>query len=305
LRRGLDVLYYSDPMMTAADVRSLELFVRADPPRGWHLYAQGASLRDFGALFGRDLRGLQVLVYRMPADLLNGNYWEPLTKETENTVREKMTGLVTRTEGDRVLVWRADRIAKHRLLRDGLDVPVELLQGYVFRTTGEGLLALAKAWNGRGRFEWAGLTGAPAAEIHASTLSAVHADLAQFRLSRPEEAFLYAAQGDGLVRTAFPKIEQFRKALDAELISFIKAAVPRHFSHFTPGVLDQIARVGDGLGFSAEAARDVVDKGRTVELNMTLGRTPWGVTVSRDPLAGDDKALLYYDQMSGIWAVAT
>jgi hypothetical protein len=292
-------------MMTAADVRSLELFVRIDAPRGWHLYSLGATMREFGALFARELRGLQVLIYRMPGDLLNGNYWEPLTKEGENAVREKLTGIVTRTEGDRVLLWRADRIARHRLLRDGLDVPVDLLQGYVFRTTGEGLLALAKAWNGRGRFEWAALKGAPAGEIHSSTLSAVHADLAQFRLSRPEEAFLYAAQGDGLVRMAFPRVDQFRKALDAELIGFAKSGLPHTFSHIPPGVLDQIAQVGDGLGFSADGGRDVVDKGRTVELNLTLGRTPWGVTVRRDPLAGDDKALIYYDQTSGIWAIST
>ncbi len=292
-------------MNTATAARPLELFIRLDGPRGLHLYSQGATLNEFIALFGRDLRGLQVLIYRMPGELLNGNYWEPLTKEGENAVREKLTGIVTRNDGDRVLLFRADRVARHRLLRDGLDVPVELLHGYVFRTTGEGLMALAKAWNGLGRFEWAGLTGSPSADLHSSTLSAVHADLAQFRISRPEEVFLYAAQGDGLVRTAFPRIEPFRKLLNAELLGFARASCPQVFAQLTPRVLDQIAHVGDGLGYSADPARDVLDKGRTVEFTLTLGHTPWGVTVRRDPLAGDDKALLYYDQTAGIWEIST
>lgn len=289
----------------AASVRPLELFVRLDPPRGYHLYSQGISAADFTTLFARELKSLQVLIYRMPPELLNGNYWEPLTKEGENAVREKLVGIVTKSEGDRVLLWRADRIARHRLLRDGLEVDVDLLQGYVFRCSGEALIALAKAWSGRGRFEFAALTGSLQAEIHPSTISAVHADLAQFRLSKPDEIFLYAAQGDGLVRTAFPHEEAFKRALNAQLVGFARAALGRHFSPIPPPILTQIAGVADGLGFSADPARDVEDKGRTVDFHLNLGKTPWGVTQRRDVGAADDKALLYYDQMSGIWAIAT
>lgn len=292
-------------MMTLSAAKPLDLFVRLDAPRGYHLYSRDLSLEEFATSFARELKKLQVLIYRMPSELLNGNYWEPLTKEGENAVREKLAGIVTRGDGDRVLLWRADRIAKHRLLRDGLDVPVELLQGYVFRVGGEGLIALAKAWSGQGRFEWAGLRGDPGAEIPKSALTAVHADLAQFRLSRPDEVFLYAAQGDGLVRTAFPTIDAFQRALEARLHAYAVASVGRHFARITPRIVDQIARVGDGVGFSADPSRDVEDKGRTVEFSFQLGRTPWGVTVRRDPATGDDKALLYYDQMSGIWAMAT
>lgn len=291
--------------MTLSAARPLDLFLRIDGPRGYHLYARDVSLADFTAAFARELKGLQVLVYRMPPELLNANYWEPLTKEGENTVREKLAGIVTRSDGDRVLLWRADRVARHRLLRDGLDVPVDLLQGYVFRMSGESLIALAKAWSGKGRFEWAALTGDPGAELHKTALSAVHADLAQFRLSRPDEAFLFAAQGDGLTRMAFPRLDLFHRALESQLLGYAASAVPRHFARLTPRVLDQIARVGDGVGFSADPLRDVEDKGRTVEFSFDLGRTPWGVTVRREPMVGDDRALLYYDQMSGIWAMST
>ncbi|HEX7898648.1 MAG TPA: hypothetical protein VF950_12865 [Planctomycetota bacterium] len=292
-------------MMTLSPAQPLDLFTRTDGPRGYHLYARNASLAEFATTFANEIKKLQVLVYRMPPEFLNANYWEPLTKEGENTVREKLSGIVTRGDGERVLLWRADRIAKHRLLRDGLDLPVDLLQGYVFRMSGESLIALAKAWDGKGRFEWVGISGDLGSDVHKTSLSAIHADLAQFRLSRPEEAFLYAAQGDGLVRMAFPREEAFRKALEGQLLRYATSAAPQHFARFTPRVLDQIARVGNGVGFSADPTRDVEDKGRTVEFRFALGRTPWGVTIRREPMVGDDQALLYYDQTSGIWAMAT
>ena len=292
-------------MMTLNAARPLDLFVKLDGPRGAHLYARDLSLPEFCKAFARELKGLQALIYRMPPDLLNANYWEPLSKEGENAVREKLGGIVTRNDGERVLLWRADRIAKHRLLRDGIDVPVELLQGYVFRVSGESLTALARLWSGRGRFEWVALSGDPAAEPHKATLSAAHADLAQFRLSRPDEVFLFATQGDGLARAAFNRLDLFQRALETELLRFATAAVPRHFARPMPRVLDQIARVADGVGLSSDPAKDVEDKGRTVEFNFDLGRTPWGVSARRDPSSGEDKALLYYDQMSGIWAIAT
>ena len=292
-------------MMTMSAAQPLDLFTRIDGPRGYHLYAREASLADFTTTFAAEIRKLQILVYRMPPDFLNANYWEPLTKEGENAVREKLAGIVTRGDGDRAQLWRADRIARHRLLRDGLDLQVDLLQGYVFKMSGESLITLAKAWNGKGRFEWVGVSGEPGAEIHKTILSAMHSDLAQFRLSRPEEAFLYAAQGDGLVRMAFPREEAFRKALESHLLSYAASVAPRHYARFSPRVLDQIARIGNGVGFSADPARDVEDKGRTVEFSFALGRTPWGVTVRREPMVGDDQALLYYDCSSGIWEMAT
>jgi hypothetical protein len=38
-------------------------------------------LAAFGGIFGAQIRSLDVLIYRMPSELLNPNYWEPLTKE--------------------------------------------------------------------------------------------------------------------------------------------------------------------------------------------------------------------------------
>lgn len=283
----------------------LELLVRRERAGESHFYAQGVTPEDFGTLFAAEIRPLDVLVYRMPPDLLNPNYWEPLTKEAEEAVREKMVGLITRSEGDRVLLWRSDRVARSRILRDGLDVPVELINGYVLRTTGEGLLRFASAWAGRGRFEWAALAGVPKGP--GDPLSTVHGDLAQMRLSLPEEVFLFATQDDGLTRVVFARRDHLRRAVEALLRGFLYRVTDAHLGHIPSRVLDQILQLADGVGFSATAA-DVDDKGgRTVEAHLYLGRTPWGVVrrPGEEPLAGDEKVLLYYDRTAGLWAASS
>jgi len=284
----------------------LEMFVRAAGENEHHLYAQGLTLADFVSVFESEVRPLDVLIPRMPPELLNPNYWEPLTKENEAAVREKMAGIVTKAEGDRVSLWRADRIARSRLLRDGIDAQVELLNGYVFRTRGEELPKLGKAWSGSGRLEAAGLSGLPAGELPRETLSAVHGDLSRGGLSLPSESFLFSAQGDGLTRVILPRAAQLRRAIEAHVRGFIHGVVRRHIGHITGRVCDQLARIADGLGLSA-TERDVVDKGRTIEIHAWLGRTPWGVSLKpgHSSLAGDEKILIYYDAIAGLWAVST
>ncbi len=295
-----------DLFLQAARGGSLEMFVRFQGAGQHHFYAQGLSMADFAGVFGAEVRPLDVLVTRLPAEFLNPNYWEPLTQESENAVREKMTGILTRTEGDRTLLWRSDRVARSRLLRDGLEVPVELLQGYIFRLSGEGLLELGKAWAGRDRFEWAGLADPPEGTPTPAFLNAVHTDLAQMRLSLREEALLYSAQGEGLVRVLFPREDQLCRAVAALVRGFVHGAAGGHLGALNRRVAGQIARLADDVGLSSDA-RDVVDKGRTVEVTLWLGRTPWGVMprTGGDALSGDERLLLYYDRISGLWAVSS
>src|SRR6185436_16546094 len=247
-----DLLLQTSPGRTP---HPLELFVRLEGSDEFHFYTQGLTMADFGAIFGLELKPLDVFVTRMPSDLLNPNYWEPLSKEAENAVREKLGGIITRTEGDKALLFRADRVSRGRLLRDGLDVPVELLNGSIFRVSGDGLLKLGQAWSGRGRFEWAGLAGLPKGALPGETLSTVHHDLAQARLSLREE----------------------------------------------------LIPLAEGIGISADPIRDIVNTGRTVEVTLWLGRTPWGVSPrpGREAMLAKERALLYYDSISGLWDVAS
>ncbi len=284
----------------------LELLTRAAGPREYHFYAQGVTLREFGSLFGPEIRALEAFVYRMPPDLLNPNYWESITRESENEVREKLAGIVTRTEGDRAEIWRADRIARTRLLRDGLDVPVELLRGYVFRVSGEGLLRLAEAWNGRGRFEWAGARVSAKTVIADSTLSLLHQDLSQMRLSAPEAALLFATQDDGLSRIVFSDRDSLRRAVEALLRGFLHASTEAHLGRVNAKVCDQLADLADGAGLSADPRDDLVVTERILEIHAWRGRTPWGVLAQpgETPVQGDERVLVYYDRISGLWAVS-
>lgn len=282
----------------------LELFVRLEGRDEAHFYTQGLTMTDFGSLFGAELRAVDALVYRMPVELLNPNYWEPLTKEAENAVRDKLAGIITRTEGDRALLFRADRISRGRLLRDGLDVPVELVNGYVFRTTGESLLKLGQAWTGRLRFDWAALTKG---SITPETLTTVHRDLSQCRLSLREEQFLFAAQDDGLARVVFATRAHLYRAIEALVRGFVHGAAGVHVGRMSRSVLEELAALADGLGLSADPARDVTNTGRTVEVSLSLGRTPWGTPAQpgRAALLAKEKALLYYDSISGLWDLAS
>jgi hypothetical protein len=286
----------------------LELFVRLEGSDEFHFYTQGLTMADFGSIFGLEVKPLDVFITRMPSELLNPNYWEPLTKEAENAVREKMGGIITRTEGDKAMLFRADRVSRGRLLRDGLDVPVELLNGHIFRTTGESLLKLGQAWSGRGRLEWAGLAGlAKGAPVPPDMLSTLHHDLSQSRLSLREEVFLYSSQEDGLARAIFAKRSHLDRAVEALFRGFVHGAANVHVGRVSRAILGELTSLAEGLGLSADPARDVVNTGRTVEVALWLGRTPWGVSPrpGRDAMLAKEKALLYYDSISGLWDVAS
>lgn len=285
----------------------MELFVRLEGADESHFYTQGLTVADFGSIFALELRALDVFVTRMPSELLNPNYWEPLTKEAENAVREKLSGIVTRTEGDKALIFRADRVSKGRLLRDGLDVPVELLNGYIFRTTGEGLLKLGAAWSGRDRFEWAGLTGLAKGPTPHDTLSTIHHDLSQLRLSLREELFLFASSDDGLARVVFAKRAHLNRAVEALIRGFVHGAANVHVGRMSKVNVEDLVSLAEGIGLSADPGRDVVNTGRTVEVSLAIGRTPWGVSPrpGREAVLAKERALLYYDSISGLWDVAS
>jgi hypothetical protein len=299
-----DLLLQTSPGRTP---HPLELYVRLEGPDESHFYTQGLTLSDFGSLFGGELRPLDVFITRMPAELLNPNYWEPLTKEAENAVREKMSGVVTRSEGDKALLFRADRVSRGRLLRDGLEAPVELLNGYIFRTSGEGLLKLGQVWSGRDRFEWAGLTGLEQGQAPQDMLSTLHHDLSQSRLSLREELFLFASSDDGLARVIFARRSHLNRAIEALVRGFVHGAANVHVGRISRAIIDELATLAEGLGVSADPVRDVVNTGRTVEVTLSIGRSPWGVSPrpGREAVLAKEKALLYYDSISGLWDLAS
>ena len=290
------------------DPGPLELFIRLAGSREHHLYVNGLGVAELGRFFATTITPLSIIITRMPFGLLNPNYWEPLTRDSEREVREKLVGVVTRSEGDHTQIWRADRISPSRLLRDGVEVPVTLLNGYAFAVDGKGFLDLLEAWDGKGRIEWAALEGVPTAGLSTETLAQVHLDLAQRRVSLTDEIFLCSTEEDGRTRLVFSDVKDFHRTVEAVIRGFVHRVAGSHLGHINRQVCNQIARVADGVGISAAAnSTGVVDKGRSVEVHAALGRTPWGISLNpgEDPPHDGDRVLIYYDRISGIWAVST
>ncbi|MBI2933439.1 MAG: hypothetical protein HYY16_17480 [Planctomycetes bacterium] len=286
----------------------LEMFVKVREPNDHHFYCKHVSFLDVALSFGADIRPLECLIYRMPPALLNPNYWEPLTRESEAAVREKTTGIITRQDREHTLIWRSDAVAKDRILRDGLDVPLELVHGYVFRTTGEGVLKLGRAWSGgQDRFDWIGFAALPSGEPLNSLVLASHADLTAFRFSSPDERILFASQDDRSVRMLFSQRAWLRRAVTAAIRGFAVNLSKQPCAAINDRVSEQLIRLCDGVGFTADPARDFAGKARTFEITARLGQTEWGLQLKpgHDPLLGDEKILIYYDRTSGIWAVAS
>ncbi len=292
----------------SSEIPRLEFYVRLRDTGEHHVYLKALSCADFASVYEQELRAMHVLVYRMPPSLLNPNYWEPLTRDNENAVREKLDGIVTWQDGERTMIWRADSIGAGRWLRDGLDAPIELYHGYIFRTTGDGLLALMNAWtDARGRFEWMAFSSLPAGDAAKQVALHAHNDLTAFRLSMPEEKIAFASSDDFTVRTIFGSRPLARKAAAAAVRSFFINSSHTICAPVTDRVADQILRVCDGVGIVSHPERDFVNKHRALEATGHMGRTEWGVHLRPDhpPLIGNEKALIYYDHTSGIWAVAT
>lgn len=286
----------------------LEMFVKVREPGEFHFYAKHVSILDFFLSFGGDIRGLECLIYRMPPALLNPNYWEPLTRETEALVREKMTGVIIRQEGEKTLLWRADAVAPGRYLRDGLDLPLELLHGYVFRTGGEAVLQIGRAWaGGQDRFEWIGFASLPPGPEAAEIAVGAHADLTAFRLRAPEARMAFTSLDDRVIRVVFPDRAKLRRAVAATVRGFATGITRQPSAAINDRVADQMIRLCDGVGFSSDPKRDFLDKRRTFEITARLAATEWGVHLrpGQETLLGDEKVLLYYDRISGLWAVAS
>lgn len=292
----------------SSDLPHLEMFVRLREPSEHHVYLKALSCADFAGVFEADLRPLAALVYRMPPSLLNPNYWEPLTRENEGAVREKLDGIVTWQDGERTMIWRADSIGAGRWLRDGLDVPLELLHGYIFRVSGAGLLSLMNAWtDARGRFEWIAFSTLPEGDPGRQVAVNSHNDLTAFRLSMPEQRIAYATADDLSARVIFSQRALARKAVASAVRGFFVNGSRAYCCPITDRVADQMLRVCDGVGFHAHPVSDFVNKKRALEATAHMGRTEWGVHLRPDhpPLIGNERATIYYDLTSGIWAVAT
>ncbi len=287
------------PTSATAPPLPLEIYVRIDAPNECHLYARGFTPLFFVYVFSPEILPLDMLVYRIPPELLRPDLWEPSSKDVENAIRREYGGLIVRAQAEWTELWRSDRAESGRILRDGLDAPAELLKGYILRTTGAGMLSLARAWGGRGRFDWVGLHGLPK-DVPEEVLEALHDDLTHMRISIPEETVIFAAEGDA-ARVVFTRRADLIRAIRALLCGFASDLAGSPPAAPSLEFCENLARLADGTKFTSSPERDFVDKGRTFEITLHLDRTTR--TGAGRRRWGPDRALIYYDRTSGLWAV--
>lgn len=284
----------------------LEVFLRSRGEGEHHFYCHGLSFVDFSGVFEAELERMEALIYRLPSSLLNPNYWEPHSKESENAVRSRMTGIITREEGEHTFLWRSDQVPPLRMLREGLEVDADLILGFAFRVGGEGLLQLGRASADHGeRFEWASFGGLPAGDVSHDLVLAAHNDVTRMGLSQPGERMLYAAHNDHFTRVVFSERRQQRRAVSTLIRGFLYNLTGRLVPPMSDRAADQLLEVADNLGLTSWPDRDFRDKGRTFEIRAHLGKTEWGMhpQAGRETPSDDEEVLIYFDRMSGLWEV--
>jgi hypothetical protein len=277
-------------------------------PQEFHFCISGVTFAEFAPLIGPELASTEALIFKIPPSLLNPNYWEPHTPEAERAVREKMTGIITRDDGGTMMLWRSDAIAPGRHLRDGLDVPVEFLLGYLFKVRGSDLLKLGEAWEAQGpdpkdRFEWIAFRALPSTDEAIDTAIRLHDDLS---VRVPGSVMAFMGTGDRQVRMVPANRALFRRCVGAALRGYMMRCSGRVVPTPSEKTCDDfIARAGHGLTSLSE--RDFVSKGTTYEFTARPGRTPWSGHPPAESTDGEDdlRVLAYYDRVSGIWAVAS
>jgi len=286
----------------------LEALAQVKGPQEFHFYISGVTFAELAPLIGSELASTEALIFKMPPSLLNSNYWEPHTPEAEEAVREKMTAVITRDDGGTTMLWRSDAVAPGRHLRDGLDVPVELLLGYVFKVRGPDLLKLGEAWEARGpdpkdRFEWIAFRALPSGDGSIDAAIRLHDDLT---VRVPGSVMAYAGAGNRQVRIVLTHRALFRRCVGAALRGYMMRCTGRVVSAPNEKTCeDFIARAGHGL--TSHSDGDFVSKGTTYEFTARPGRTPWSGHPPTESPDGEDelRVLVYYDRVSGIWAVAS
>lgn len=291
-------LYQTHP---AGDAVRLDVLARQAGPAEFHFYVSGADVADLAPLISKEAASAEVLIFKAPPGVLNPSYWEPHTTAGEEAVRAAGAPVITRDDQGASWLWRSDSIAPGRFLRDGIDVPVEKAAGAAFKVRGADLVRLGKAWTAAGadpkdRFEWVAFRGVASSDARV--------DLLSFRLRTPGAAMMFAATGDRKFRMAFSDRGPWRACARAALRGYMSRCAGRAVSPPNDSVCDQfLAHAGRGL--TSIPDKDFISRGTAFEFTAWPGRSPWSEGWNGDLEPGEERILVYYDRVAGIWAVAS
>jgi hypothetical protein len=296
------VFYQTHPAGTPV---RLDVMAQETGPREFHFYVGGVDFADVASILSPVVAGTQALIFKMPPALLNPNYWEPHTREAEAAMRAAGAYIITRDDRGASWLWRADTIAPGRYLRDGIDVIVEKVPGAAFKIAGPELIKLGKAWAASGgdakdRFEWVAFK--PSAPRF--TAADAQEDLSSIRLRTEGVVMLFAATGDRNVRMVFSDRVPSRACARAALRGYMMRCAGRVVSPPNDTVCDQF-QAQARRGLTSIPDKDFVSKGTAFEFTARPRLTPWSEGWLGDEDPGEERILVYYDRVAGIWAVAS
>jgi len=115
---------------------------------------------------------------------------------------------------------------------------------------------------------------------------------------------MFAASGDRRVRMAFADRANVRACARAALRGYMMRCAGRVVSPPNDLVCDQFLEHAR-RGLTSAPERDFVSKRVAFEFTAWPGRTPWTEGWSEESHQTEDRVLVYYDRVAGIWAVAS
>lgn len=288
-------------LLQAGPLAALEFFPCRRSENEHHAYLRGLSVAEWASLFRSEISTGAVYAFAMPASSLNPAYWTPHSEEGERELRERLGGVIEREEHGLRRIWRADRVPPGRILRDGLVGSPEILPGLVFKFSGPDFVQTAQALTDSGEPAriLVAATATNGQDRETTFLSTGGNDLRHMRLSMREERMLFASDGDGMARLVFAEPSHAQTTLEGALRGVFHRLSGRHVTFIRRQVLAHLLSLADRVGFSADPARDFIDKDRSLELTLHLGKTIW--PAEREITEEDPRVLVYYDRTSGIW----
>jgi hypothetical protein len=130
-----------------------------------------------------------------------------------------------------------------------------------------------------------------------------HDDLSAFRLHSPGAVMLFSGTADRKIRMAFADRGPWRACARATLRGYMMRCSGRTVSPPNDKVCDDFLSHAH-RGLTSTPDPDFVSKGTAFEFTAWPGRTPWSQGWIGDEETGEERILVYYDRVAGIWAVA-
>ncbi len=267
-------------------ISEVEVFIDVRSAGEIHLYALPLNIADLA--FTKEPSGMNFVLSKFDTGILNESYWE---KGTSDDVNDKF---ITK-EGH---IFRHDYCPTGRLFKDELGLTGEVIGGNLVKTAWKSFQKICElSRNSTCPIEFSAL------QTDAISYHDLQNSFTLFSFTTPLQKFLYSSADNRIAKIVFREKGSALKLLEAILRDLLIKLTGAHVSHINTKTLEMILDTTDKLGFTIHPERDFINKDRSFELVLNLGKTGWGV--HHELFHGDEKLFLYYDRTSGIWASLT